>query len=187
MLIVFEGLDGCGKGTQIERLCNELDAAFIKYPRSKFSMLDDYLTKKIQIEKKALFLLFLADIMDGQDEIRSAMESHEHVVLDRYVFSTIAYEKDAYGFDRAMSLVRDAGFIVPDKVVLLDITADVSQERKSAQKELDRYEENLEYLADVRSRFLELAKQRFLTPNWYKLDARKGIDDVYQDILKAIE
>ncbi len=187
MLVVFEGLDGCGKGTQIDMLRSTLDCALMKYPRAKFGMLRNYLDRKVQIEPKALFLLFLADIMDGQDELKRAIDSYEHVILDRYVFSTIAYEKEAYGFDRAMGLVEDASFVIPDKVILLDMPPEMSQKRKLSQKELDRYEEDLDYLAEVRERFLRLSRQRFLTPNWHNVDASRDIDSVFEDILKAIK
>ncbi|HID72354.1 TPA: hypothetical protein EYP38_00300, partial [Candidatus Micrarchaeota archaeon] len=77
-------------------------------------------------------------------------------------------------------------FLQPDMVLLLDISSEVSQERKSRQKELDRYEENKEYLEKVRNNFLRLHEERFLTPNWHMLDASRDAQSVHGDILKLL-
>jgi thymidylate kinase len=80
--------------------------------------------------------------------------------------------------------VESVGYLKPDKVILLDVSPELSQERKRKQKELDRYEEDLAYLGRVRSNFLKLHEERFLTPNWHKIDAGRGIDAVHADIMK---
>lgn len=187
MLVVMEGLDGCGKGTQIEMLCKALGCKVFKYPTRKFGMLNDYLEKKVQLDQRSLFLLFLADIMNEQEEVRMAMNEGKTVVLDRYVFSTIAYEKDGISFAQAKKIVGELGFIVPDKVVLFDIPASVSQERKRKQKQLDRYEEDAKYLGKVRDAFQKLHEERFLTRNWHKIDATKSLEDVHAQLLRILK
>lgn len=189
MLVVFEGIDGSGKETQIRLLKDKLSAAgrrvaVIKYPTRHYQMLNDFLEKKVSIEPKALFLLFLADIAEDQKNVRRAMEENDVVILDRYVFSTISYEVDGIDYDRGKTIVHSAGYIIPDLVVLLDIDGRISQERKKRQKELDRYEENMAYLDRVRANFLKLHEQRFLTPNWHRIDARSGVESVHSEIMK---
>ncbi|MBU0585986.1 deoxynucleoside kinase, partial [Candidatus Micrarchaeota archaeon] len=88
MLIVIEGIDGCGKETQIKLLKEKLDFDLFKYPTRNFSILTEYLEKKKEVSKKALFHLFLADIANEQEKVAKS----EFAILDRYVFSTIAYE-----------------------------------------------------------------------------------------------
>jgi len=184
-LVVVEGVDGCGKGTQLEMLSKIEGCKIFKYPTPKFKMLNDYLEKKIQLDPKALFLLFLSDIANEQKEVEEESKK-TLVILDRYVFSTIAYEKDGIDFEQAKKIVGDIGFLKPDKIILLDIPVSVSQERKSKQKELDRYEENAEYLEKVRQGFLKLHEERFLTPNWHMLDANRDAQSVHEDILKIL-
>ena len=189
MLIVFEGIDGSGKETQISLLREALSkkgkrVAVIKYPTRHYQMLNDFLEKKVSIEPKALFLLFLADIAEDQRNIKKALESNDLVVLDRYVFSTISYEVNSIDYERGKRIVSSLEYLVPDKVILLDIDAKSSQERKKKQKELDRYEENALYLAKVRGNFLRLAEERFLTQHWHKIDASEDISAVHAQIMK---
>jgi dTMP kinase len=189
MLVVFEGIDGSGKETQIKLLKEALAkkgkrVAVVKYPTRHYQMLNDFLEKKLSIEPKALFLLFLADIAEDQKNVRKALSENDIVILDRYVFSTISYEVNSIDYSSGKAIVGSVGYLVPDKVVLLDIDPKTSQERKKKQKELDRYEENLAYLGKVRSNFLLLAGERFLTPNWHKVDASRDINAVHAEIMR---
>jgi dTMP kinase len=188
MLVVFEGIDGCGKETQIKLLREKYpDSMVFKYPTKSFQMLNDYLEKKLELSSKSLFLLFLSDIANQQDVVRLAMDSGKTVILDRYVFSTISYELADIHFPQAKKIVEGLGFLKPDKVILLDIPPEVSQERKRKQKKLDRYEENREYLAKVRGNYLRLEEERFLTPNWHKVDASRSVEDVHAQIMRALK
>ena len=114
MLVVMEGIDGCGKSAQIDLLREKVGAAVFKYPTSKYSMLRDYLDKKISIEPKALFLLFLADISDDQENLKEALEENEIVILDRYVYSTLAYEGEGFDLANGKKIVEHIGYLRPD-------------------------------------------------------------------------
>jgi dTMP kinase len=187
MLIVLEGSDGGGKGTQIQLLKARFpEAVLFKYPTRNYQMLNDYLQKKIFIDSKSLFLLFLADIADEQEKMKKALSENKLVILDRYVFSTIAYEVDGFSHESGKKIVEGVGFVKPDQVILLDVPPEVSQERKRKQKELDRYEEDLAYLGRVRSNFRKLCEERFLTPNWHMIDAMRSVDEIHADIVKLL-
>lgn len=187
MLVVFEGIDGCGKETQIKLLREKLGCAVFKYPTKKYQILNDYLEKKAHVDPKSLFLLFLADIAQEQEDMKRALAENKLVVLDRYVFSTIAYEVGSISYEAGKKIVEGVGYLKPDLVLLLDISSAVSQERKRKQKQLDRYEENAAYLEKVRSNFLRLFEERFLCMNWKKIDASKSVEEVYREIIKAVE
>jgi dTMP kinase len=149
-------------------------------------MLNDYLEKKVDLAPKSLFLLFLSDIANEQRKIKAALEDGKTVILDRYVFSTIAYEVNEFLYPQAKKIVEGIGFLRPDMVVLLDITPEVSQERKAKQKALDRYEEDREYLRKVRENFLRLYEEKFLCEDWKKIDGSKSIEEVHREIAKAL-
>ncbi|MBI5223652.1 dTMP kinase [Candidatus Micrarchaeota archaeon] len=186
-LIAFEGIDGGGKSGQIELLRSYFsDVVIFKYPTSYFSMLNDYLNKKISLDPKALFLLFLTDIANDQKNILAALNSGKTVILDRYCLSTIAYERGVFGFERSKSIVSSLDLLKPDLIVLFDIDAKTSHSRKNKQKILDRYEEDFIYLEKARSTFLLLLEERFLTPRWHKVDATKSIEAVAAEVKKLL-
>ncbi len=83
--------------------------------------------------------------------------------------------------------VEASNFIRPDMVIYMDITAEISQERKRKQKKLDRYEENKNYLGQVRANYLKLYEDKFLTKNWQLVDASKNIEEVHLQILNALK
>jgi dTMP kinase len=188
MLIAIEGLDGAGKSLQIELIKKELSNVIVfKYPTKNTPELNAYLERKLEIEQKRLFYLFLEDIKKEQDAVKDALRKNNIVLLDRYVFSTIAYEKDSITYEDAKKIVEQMNFVIPDKVILLDIPANIAQQRKQKQKELDRYEENAEYLEMVRNGFLRLYKEKFLCKNWYLIDGRKSIEEIHREILGIIK
>lgn len=188
MIIIFEGLDGVGKTVQIELLKQKFpNAALFKYPTKNTPELNNYLEKKVEIDQKELFHLFLKDIMNEQQEVRDAIKSGGLVILDRYIFSTIAYEKEGISYDEGKEIIAGMNFIVPDEVLLIDIPPEVSQERKKKQKQLDRYEENFAYLETVRTRFLALYKERYLCKSWHLIDGTKSIEEIHKEILELIK
>ena len=187
-IVVIEGIDGCGKSTQIKLLKEKHpNVVVFKYPTKSFNMLNDYLEKKVDLAPKSLFLLFLADIANEQKKIKEASDAGKFVILDRYVFSTIAYEVTEFLYPQAKKIVYGMDFVKPDHVILLDITPEVSQERKMKQKQLDRYEENREYLRKVRDNFIRLEEEKFLTTNWHRIDATKTVEAVHSKIMRLLK
>ena len=185
-LYVLCGIDGAGKSNQIELLKFKLDFLLFKYPTSKTPELNDYLEKKIEMDEHELFHLFLKDIMAEQQEVRNALENGKTVILDRYVFSTIAYEKKGVSYEEGKNIIERMGFLKPDKVFLLDIVPELSQERKRKQKSLDRYESDLAYLGKVRSNFHRLYYERFLCRDWYLIDGSKDKETVHSQIMNVL-
>lgn len=186
--VVFEGVDGCGKDTQIALLNDKVDFTHFKYPTPEFPSIREYLEKKRSIEPKSLFLLFLADIANEQEKLADTLET---CIIDRYVFSTIAYDKH-YPYGQAKDLVSDINFVRPDTVILLDLPPEIAHERKIKQKEKegkspDRYDEDIDYLKHVRERFLTLKEDSFLCPNWVVLDATKPPEELHKEILKLLK
>jgi len=186
MIICFEGGDGVGKSIQIELLKKELNAELFKYPTKNTPELYAYLEKKIEMDEKQLFHLFLKDIMNEQSKIKKAKLEKE-IILDRYIFSTLAYEKKGISYEQGKKIIKKMNFIIPDKVILLDIPVEISQKRKLTQKNPDRYESNKIYLEKVRTNFRKLYKEKFLTKNWYLIDGNQSIEEIHQEIMKIIK
>lgn len=187
MFIVFEGLDGGGKSTQIELLKQKFpDAVVLKYPTMNIPILNAYLHKQIEIDREKLFYLFFMDILFEQPLVKEILQKGGLILMDRYVFSTIAYER-SMTYEEAKRIMLQAGFIAPDVVILIDIPPEVSQERKQKQKRLDRYEEDVAYLEKVRNGFLELCKERFMCEKWYVINGENSIEAIHKEILNLLK
>lgn len=187
-IVLFEGIDGCGKDTQISLLKKELQSSIFKYPTHNSQILWEFLQKKRTVSPQALFHLFLEDIAQEQEKL-SKTEGMR--IIDRYVLSTIAYDSH-YSLEDAKKIVSASGFIEPDIVFLLDLPPEVAQARKVKQKQLeavepDRYDLDTERLSLVRERFLKLKEDSFLCKKWVVLNATKSIEELHSEILQIIK
>ena len=183
MLVVFEGIDGSGKGTQIDMLRAYLQTlntipSIHKYPTAKAHVVHAHLKGEKTAAPEELFAEFAKDINAEQGMLHDELSKGKFVILDRYVFSTVAYQCGALGYERARDAIKQIGYLHPDVVILLDISAEGSFARKSAQKTLDRFEEDRIFLEGVRSRYHQMAEEDFLCPRWRTIDASAKKEEV---------
>ena len=105
MLIVLEGLDGAGKSTQVKQLkeyltqrCGSLE--YIHFPRYEAPVYGDLITRFLKgefgsieaVHPQLVALLFAEDRHGAAPAMRQALEEGKTVLLDRYVYSNIAYQ-----------------------------------------------------------------------------------------------
>lgn len=142
----FEGGEASGKSTQAARLAARLGAVLTHEPGSTpvgeklRSVLLDPLSP--QVSARAEALLLAADRAQHVVEvIRPTLESGCHVVSDRYIASSLAYQ----GFGRGLPLdeVRKLSIwatqgLLPDVTILLDVPTEVAQQRLTGRA--DRFE-----------------------------------------------
>jgi dTMP kinase len=148
--IVFEGGEGSGKSTQAARLADRLGAVLTREPGGtaigaalRALLLD---ARTTGLDDRAEALLMAADRAQHVAEVvRPALVAGRHVVSDRYVGSTLAYQ----GFGRGLpvdDLRRLSGWasagLTPDVVVLLDVPRELGSTRAAgrADPEPDRVE-----------------------------------------------
>ena len=187
VLIVFEGIDGSGKSTQAKILLKKLQeqgfpAVYYREPSdSRWGQ---------EIKRKARF----ADSLTPQEELelfqkdreanvetnlKPSLERKEVIILDRYYFSTIAYQ-GAKGIDPESIRKRNEGFAVkPELVFILDIEADQGLERIEDRDHKDMLFERVEYLVKVRKIF-----QSFNGDNIYHIDATQSVERIAEQIEK---
>lgn len=191
--MVFEGLDGCGKTTQIGRVEGILKGKGIRTLRTHEpggSQLGARL-RQILLEEsptlcaRAELMLFMADRAEHVEKvIRPALEEGMVVLCDRYYHSTLAYQGGGLGLPMdVIRAVNEAatGGLEPEVVVLLDIEPAKALERLS--KEDIITSRGLGFLKRVREVYLELAKadERFLV-----LDATLNPDSLSRKISERL-
>ncbi|MEM2974674.1 MAG: dTMP kinase, partial [Candidatus Micrarchaeia archaeon] len=179
MLIVFEGLDGAGKRTHVSLLAKYLrkkkrKVVIYNYPDRKgpyYKVIQDFLQEKIELTPTTQLLTFLADIAKDQSKIFKDISDGKIVLVDRYVFSTIAYQN--LPEERACEVVKNLKFLRPHMVFYLDISPDVAFSRIRGRRGIKtRYELSKEKLLLARIKYLAMASECFMCP-WIQIDANR--------------
>jgi len=125
--IVIEGLDGCGKTTQVELLAEELREQGEKVIETNEptggligKLIRQVLEKKAVLSSDALQLLFVADRLDHlRNEIEPTLKRGEMVICDRYLWSTVAYGSLNLDKNWLLSLHRYCSY--PDISIFLEV------------------------------------------------------------------
>ena len=190
--IVLEGLEGCGKSTHTKRLGEHLDAVITREPGGTRigSLLRAILadTENTDLDRRTEALLMAADRAQHMAEvIQPALARGQHVVSDRSIYSTLAYQ----GYGRQLGthdLLPISTWALnnrlPDMVIYIDVPTDILNERL-AKRDLDRFErEGPEFFARIAQGFTEL---RAADPQrWIVIDGTMSKDDVEAAIRTAV-
>jgi len=156
-LIVFEGIDGSGKSTQARRLLRRLrasgfEAVLFREPTSgKWGRKIKSMAKQAgSLTPEEELTLFVKDREENVcKNLSPALDAGKAVILDRYYFSTIAYQ-GAKGISKDRIRRLNERFAVrPDLVFILDIGAGRGLDRIHHRKRRDRLFERHRYLARV--------------------------------------
>jgi dTMP kinase len=190
--IAFEGLEGCGKSTHVKRLAETLGAVATREPGGTRigAMLRAILAdpENTDINPRTELLLMTADRAQLMSEIiEPALSAGRHVVSDRSVYSTLAYQ----GFGRGLGVDTIRGInewalnqTLPDIVVLIQIPRDEA-ERRLTKRNLDRFErEGADFFARIADGFTEMAAAD--PTRWIIIDGTMPKDDVQAAIHAAV-
>jgi len=202
--ITFEGGEGSGKSTQLEKLSRALKAQGLDVLQTREPggteigqlIRRTLLTGESQsIHPLTELLLYSADrTQHVRQVIRPALEQGKTVLCDRYQDSTLVYQGYGRGLD--LGTINILGQwatddLMPQWTMLLDCPADVGLARSKARLEAqnsgeDRFEkEALDFHERCRKGFLDLAKnnpERFLI-----VDATQDPEKVHTEILQFLE
>ncbi len=194
--VVFEGIDGSGTSTQIRALRTRLaerpdiKSWFTWEPTDSplGLLLRSVLREKIKLHPRTLAYLFAADRCEhlyAGNGILPHLEHNELVVSDRYILSSLVYQGLDIGDDIPQMLNSD--FPLPSLMFLLDLPAEVAEERYAARESQDLYE-RVDFQKLLRTRYLELAV-RFSERGTLLvlLDATKSIDDLAERVWREVQ
>ncbi len=195
-LIVLEGLDGSGKGTQISLLDEYIRSsgqkAYITAEptiSSTGGLIRDALGGHIKRDAYELSALFLADRIfhnvNPKNGIRNFIEKGIDVICDRYYYSSFAYQGIDADLDWVMNMNLDCRDILrPDLCIFLDVDTSLCDDRISENRFDREIYENAEAQKRIRKRFFEVFQKLGDSENIKIVDASRTVSEVSADIIK---
>lgn len=199
--IVFEGIDGSGKTTQINKLCEYLE----KKGRKVFvtseptismtgGILRDALSgvsKRTTGEMAAMFVLDrIFHNVNNKWGINKMLAEGYDVLCDRYYYSSLAYQGSETDFEWVKRMNLDCPEIrTPDACIFLDLTPDESLARISSSRATTEIYETKEKLTSVRNTFLGVFDELKSDPDEhiYIISAAGDVDTVARRIADAAD
>jgi len=220
--IDIEGLDGAGKSTQI-RLLTEyfkkrgVKSKYLHFPRMDSPFFGEMIARFLrgefgdvsQVDPYIVAMLYACDQMDASKMIKDWLENGETVILDRYVYSNVAFQcakiNDEAGQDRLRKWIIDLEFEYykiprPDLNLFLDVPFQFTKERLTEIREGDDrdylkgkediHEKDLTFQEKVRQIYL---KQEEIDPSFkvvecYNEDLSiKKPEEIFNLIIERLE
>lgn len=222
MLIVIEGLDGSGKSTQVKRLRQYLESSgkpltYIHFPRYDAPVYGDLIGKFLRggfgsidaVHPQLVALLYAEDRRTAVPQMLEAVKDGGILLLDRYVYSNIAYQcakiEDESEREELRKWIRDIeygdfGLPVPDLNIFLDVPIGFVEKKLESPRlggdrdylagQSDIHEADIEFQKKVRQVYLRQCEE---DPNFIRIDCgdREGRmlppDAIFSSIISAIK
>ena len=194
LFIVFEGLDGSGKTTQIKLLKEKFKSSGLKVTDTHEPtdgpvgmMIRNVMRRRIQMDQPTLAALFLADRLDHinnpMDGMKTRLEQGFNIICSRYYFSNYAFQSEFVPVDwlaECNSLCKN--YLKPDLIFYLDVDPAVCNERINTGRVNVEIYENLEKLVKTHTQFLKAFEQYGKDENIHIIRGKKSIEDTHRDI-----
>ena len=222
MLIVLEGLDGAGKSTQVKMLKEYLlkrfpDLEYIHFPRYEAPVYGDLISRFLrgefgdnsEVHPQLVALLFAEDRHGAAPLMKEALAAGKTVLLDRYVYSNIAYQcaklKDPAEKARLRDWIfnteyGDFALPVPDLNLFLDVPIGFVQKSLASHREgtdrsylegsRDIHEASIGFQKDVRDMYVAETER---DPRFLRIDCSDPEgqmlppDEIFEKVRKTID
>lgn len=193
MFISFEGIDGCGKTTMENMLCEYLKNKNIPFVKTLepggteiSNKCRELLLKSNSMDNRCEVMLFLASRAQHVKElIEPNLKKGNWVISDRYADSFFAYQAFGRGFDfDFIKEINDFACynLYPDKTFYLEIDVETSLNRQTDPDRISSSDKDFYYKIKSGFDFLcEKYPQRFI-----KINARENKEKVFENILKNL-
>lgn len=222
MLVVLEGLDGAGKSTQVkklkaylEKICPELE--YIHFPRYDAPVYGDLISRFLRgdfgsneaVHPQLVALLFAEDRHGAAPQMKKTLAVGGSVLLDRYVYSNIAYQcaklHDPTEKENLRKWIMDTeygdfGLPKPDLNIFLDVpitfvesrldSARTGKDREYLHGSQDIHESDIEFQKQVRAIYRQ---QVALDPDFIRIDCSDELgemlppDGIFAKVKKVID
>lgn len=196
--IVFEGIDGSGKSTQIKMLAEKLEKMGIKCRRTlepTFGLvggvLHDILSGKIKADPKVTAALFVADrldhILNEKDGLLKSLKQGETVICDRYYFSSYSYQSVEVPGDWVVDANRlCADTLKPDCTIFIDISPQTAMDRIVKNRDRIELYETEERLTQVRTAYFDAFRKMKDSECVKIIDGERTADEIAEDIQRYV-
>lgn len=197
LFLTFEGPEGAGKSTQLQRLAARLAAAGVAHTVTRepggtplgTRVREVLLDPALDIDPLPEFLLYSASRAQLVREVlRPALSRGEVVLCDRYADSSLAYQGAGRGLEPEVLCAvttEVTGGLTPDLTVLLDLDPALGLSRAAQRGQPDRLERaDLAFHERVRRGFLDLARQE--PERFFVLDATRDAAELSEAIWRAV-
>ena len=203
-LIVIEGLDGAGKSTQINRLSEYLSdrgysCRLLHFPRTDSPVYGELIARFLrgelgdihQVNPYLVALIYAGDRFDFKPTLENWLNAGDIVLLDRYVYSNVAYQCAKMRGNHDCSALREWILHLefeyyqlpkPDLNIFLDVPFNFTRqkltddrkgnERQYLQGKKDIHEADLDFQESVRASYLSLSN----LDGFVKIDCGDGLD-----------
>jgi dTMP kinase len=191
ILIIFEGIDGTGKSTQCSLLAKSLskiqvpNIVLAEPTRGAWGMKIRRLLSdgRQGISPQEELSWFINDRKeDIETNIMPALKKHKVVLMDRYYFSTAAYQ-GALGLDPDQIRLENEKFApIPDRVLIFLASPEKCLERIESSRDQKSAFEKLDYLKNVQEIF-----KSFNGPNIRFIESVGSVSEVHEKVLMEID
>ena len=188
-IIVIEGSDKAGKGTQSRLLIDALKLSgkvcviidFPDYTTPIGTEIRAFLDGKRNYPNELKHILFSANRWEKKREIESMVDNGTIIIINRYYQSNLAYGI-SHGLNINWLLNLDKGLPKEDLVIVLEVSSKMSYQRTAAEYN-DTFEKDQKLMADVHKNYRILARKF----KWKIINGEKNREEVHQDIMKIIK
>lgn len=195
--IVFEGIDGSGKSTQIKLIANRLSQQGKQYQVTREQtdgevgkLIQKCLTRQTVVDHHVIAALFAADRLDHILKfggLRETLENDTVVLCDRYYLSSYAYQSLDIDLNWIMDINSvSMNLLKPDCHIFIDVAPEMAMKRLGKRKSLEIYEE-LEKLTKVSTNYHNIIKKLHDTENIVIINGNRNIKSINDDIWGVIE
>lgn len=186
-LIVLEGMDKAGKGTQCKLLNEYLNKNgkksqvldFPDYTTALGKEIRKFLNGKNNFPLEVQHMLLSANRWEKKETILNILNTGTTIIMDRYYQSNLVYGL-SNGLDLDWLANLDKGLPKEDLVIILEISSNTSNKRVINHRDI--FEKNNKLLIKVKKNYQKLAQ----IYGWYIIDGERSIKDVHQNICNLL-
>ncbi len=196
--LVFEGIDGSGKSTQMKRVQQRLRkmghdvyATFEPTDGPVGQLIRQMLSGKIPIDQRTLASLFAADrtdhLVNDKNGIRKKVDQGKMVLCDRYYFSSYAYHAQYIDMDWVIhSNLLNARILKPDLTIFIDVDPEACFQRIAENRSGFEMYEKLDIMEKVRKNYFAAFDMLKETETVAVVNGNCSVETVEQAILEQI-